>query len=202
MRWKLRCERDGVGREQYALESRFFLGAEVDLEDTYRWGFEELARIEADMAATAQRIVPGGSVDDAVPAPSFAFQPVGCARHCAFSGPARLCDMIPPASSDETIFAGAFGRPAAERRAYLDAACAADPAARVRVEALLRAIVEADGFMEVSATAEWEFVQKTHWLKRDTTAANVSRSPTVHPDGPRITWCVSSDHGRPKNSLR
>ena len=30
-----------------------------------------------------------------------------------------------------------------------------------------------------SATAEWEFVQNTHWLKRDTTAANVSRSPTV-----------------------
>jgi uncharacterized protein (DUF885 family) len=61
-------ERDGVGREQYALESRYFLGAAVDLEDTYRWGFEELARIEADMAATAQRIVPGGSVDDAVKA--------------------------------------------------------------------------------------------------------------------------------------
>ena len=61
-------ERDGVGREQYALESRYFLGAEVDLEDTYRWGFEELARIEADMAATAQRVVPGGTVDDAVKA--------------------------------------------------------------------------------------------------------------------------------------
>ena len=25
-----------------------------------------------------------------------------------------------------------------------------------------------------SATAEWEFVQKTHWLKRETTAAKVS----------------------------
>ncbi|KAA1421111.1 DUF885 domain-containing protein [Nocardioides humilatus] len=61
-------ERDGVGRDHYALESRYFLGAEVDLEDTYRWGFEELARIETDMAATAQRIVPGGSIDDAVKA--------------------------------------------------------------------------------------------------------------------------------------
>jgi uncharacterized protein (DUF885 family) len=61
-------EADGVGRDRYALESRYFLGAEVDLEDTYRWGWEELRRIEEDMAQTAQRIVPGGSVDDAVKA--------------------------------------------------------------------------------------------------------------------------------------
>jgi uncharacterized protein (DUF885 family) len=59
---------DGVGREQYALESRYFLGAEVDLEETYLWGWEELKRIEDDMASTAQRIVAGGSVDDAVKA--------------------------------------------------------------------------------------------------------------------------------------
>jgi uncharacterized protein (DUF885 family) len=59
-------ETDGVGRDRYALESRYFLGAEVDLEETYRWGWEELKRIEDDMAQTAQRIVPGGSVDDAV----------------------------------------------------------------------------------------------------------------------------------------
>lgn len=59
---------DGVGRERYALESRSFLGATVDLEETYRWGWEELKRIEDDMAVTAQRIVPGGSVADAVAA--------------------------------------------------------------------------------------------------------------------------------------
>jgi uncharacterized protein (DUF885 family) len=61
-------EVDGVGREHYALESRYFLGAEVDLEETYRWGWEELKRIEDDMARTAQRIVAGGSIDDAVKA--------------------------------------------------------------------------------------------------------------------------------------
>ncbi|WP_370288081.1 DUF885 domain-containing protein [Nocardioides sp.] len=61
-------EHDGVGRDAYALASRYFLGASVDLEETYRWGFEELKRIEDDMAATAQRIVPGGSVADAVAA--------------------------------------------------------------------------------------------------------------------------------------
>ena len=57
---------DGVGRERYALESRYFLGAEIDLEETYRWGWEELSRIEDDMARTAQRIVPGGSIGEAV----------------------------------------------------------------------------------------------------------------------------------------
>lgn len=59
-------EADGVGREHYALASRRFLGAAVDLEETYAWGWEELKRIEDDMAATAQRITPGGSVEDAV----------------------------------------------------------------------------------------------------------------------------------------
>ncbi|WP_240641414.1 DUF885 domain-containing protein [Nocardioides ferulae] len=59
---------EAVGREHYALASRYFLGAEVDLEQTYLWGWEELKRITDDMAATAQRIVPGGSVDDAVAA--------------------------------------------------------------------------------------------------------------------------------------
>ncbi len=59
-------EVDGVGRDRYALESRYFLGAAVDLEETYLWAWEELKRIEDDMARTAQRIVPGGSVDDAV----------------------------------------------------------------------------------------------------------------------------------------
>lgn len=61
-------ETDGVGREAYALASRYFLGATVDLEETYAWGWEELKRIEDDMAATAQRVVTGGSVADAVAA--------------------------------------------------------------------------------------------------------------------------------------
>lgn len=59
-------ESDAAGRDRYALASRSFLGAAVDLEETYAWGQEELARITADMERTAARIVPGGSVDDAV----------------------------------------------------------------------------------------------------------------------------------------
>jgi uncharacterized protein (DUF885 family) len=61
-------ERDAVGRERYALGSRYFLGATVDLDETYAWGWRELHRIEAEMARTADRIVLGGSVDEAVAA--------------------------------------------------------------------------------------------------------------------------------------
>ncbi|MCA1783005.1 MAG: DUF885 domain-containing protein [Intrasporangiaceae bacterium] len=61
-------EADAVGRERYALHSRDFLGATVDLEETYAWGQEELARIVAEMETTAQRIRPGASVKEAVAA--------------------------------------------------------------------------------------------------------------------------------------
>jgi len=58
-------EADAVGRDHYALSSRYFLGAAVDLEETYRWGWEELHRIEDEMAQVADAILPGGSVADA-----------------------------------------------------------------------------------------------------------------------------------------
>lgn len=61
-------EHDAVGREVYSIASRYFLGATVDLDETYEWGIAELARIEAEMAEVAGQIVPGGSVDDAVAA--------------------------------------------------------------------------------------------------------------------------------------
>ena len=59
-------EADAVGRERYALASRGFLGTTVDLEETYAWGREELARITADMRATADRVRPGASVAEAI----------------------------------------------------------------------------------------------------------------------------------------
>jgi uncharacterized protein (DUF885 family) len=58
-------EKQAVGRDRYALASQFFLGARVDLDETYAWGFEELARLEAEMRRVADKIVPGGSVDQA-----------------------------------------------------------------------------------------------------------------------------------------
>ena len=57
---------DGVGAERYALRARVFTGLRLDLGETYAWGWEELRRIRAEMAATADRIVPGGSLSDAV----------------------------------------------------------------------------------------------------------------------------------------
>ncbi|QLQ11332.1 MAG: DUF885 domain-containing protein [Nocardioidaceae bacterium] len=60
--------KEAVGPEQYARASRYFLGAAVDLDETYAWGWDELARIEDQMRQVADRIVPGGSVDEAVAA--------------------------------------------------------------------------------------------------------------------------------------
>ncbi|QNN53669.1 DUF885 domain-containing protein [Nocardioides mesophilus] len=61
-------ESEACGRELYTLGSRYFLGTTIDLDETYAWGWQELARIEAEMARVADLIVPGGSVDDAVAA--------------------------------------------------------------------------------------------------------------------------------------
>ncbi|NNG36070.1 DUF885 domain-containing protein [Nakamurella aerolata] len=54
-------EKDAVGRERYALESRSFLGATVDLEESYRWGWQEFLAIEAELREVAARIAPGES---------------------------------------------------------------------------------------------------------------------------------------------
>ncbi len=61
-------DRDGVGREQYLPESRSFLGATIDLDETYAWGWAELERIEDEMALVSARIVDGGGVREAVAA--------------------------------------------------------------------------------------------------------------------------------------
>ncbi|WP_298459433.1 DUF885 domain-containing protein [uncultured Cellulomonas sp.] len=50
-------EQDAVGRERYALWSRYFLGAEVDLDETYAWGVQELARVVAEQEAVAREIL-------------------------------------------------------------------------------------------------------------------------------------------------
>ena len=62
-------QEDAVGRERYSLFSREFLGATVDLDETYEWGREELARIVAEQEAVAREIAgPGASIEDAVTA--------------------------------------------------------------------------------------------------------------------------------------
>ncbi len=59
-------DKEAVGREHYELASRYFLGASVDLEETYAWGWTELKRLADLMAETAEAILPGADVDAAV----------------------------------------------------------------------------------------------------------------------------------------
>ncbi len=51
-------ERDGVGRELYQLSSRVYNGVELDLEETYQWGWDELYRIEDEMRQTCAKSCP------------------------------------------------------------------------------------------------------------------------------------------------
>ena len=57
--------KDAVGRERYALASREFLGATVDLEETYAWGVQELDRIIAEQERVAAQIRPGATIEEA-----------------------------------------------------------------------------------------------------------------------------------------
>lgn len=60
------AESDAVGRDLYALHSRRFLGAAVDLDETYEWGLAELARVTAEQEEVAERILAGASVAEAI----------------------------------------------------------------------------------------------------------------------------------------
>lgn len=58
---------DAVGRDRYRLWSRHALGADVDLDETYAWGLEELARVQAEQAEVAAQVAgPGATVEQAV----------------------------------------------------------------------------------------------------------------------------------------
>ncbi|WP_433827646.1 DUF885 domain-containing protein [Actinoplanes sp. CA-015351] len=60
-------EKEAAGPERYALASQYFLGAKVDQEETYLWGFEELHRLEQEMNAVSGAIAGrGAGVDEAV----------------------------------------------------------------------------------------------------------------------------------------
>ncbi|MDR1293469.1 MAG: DUF885 domain-containing protein [Bifidobacteriaceae bacterium] len=58
---------DGVGRDRYQVASRSFLGATIDLDETYAWGLAELDRVVGEQAAVAETIGgPGTTVDEAI----------------------------------------------------------------------------------------------------------------------------------------
>lgn len=57
---------DACGRERYALLSRQFTGATLDLEEAYAWGQQEAASLAAQMREVAEQIKPGASVKEAI----------------------------------------------------------------------------------------------------------------------------------------
>ncbi|KUL34595.1 DUF885 domain-containing protein [Actinoplanes awajinensis] len=62
-------EKEAAGPERYALASQYFLGAKVDQQETYLWGFEELHRLEREMQVVSAAIGGRGTtVDEAVAA--------------------------------------------------------------------------------------------------------------------------------------
>jgi uncharacterized protein (DUF885 family) len=57
---------DGVGAERYPVLARAWLGTELDLADTYGWGWSEYHRIMAEMTEQAGRVLPGATVPEAM----------------------------------------------------------------------------------------------------------------------------------------
>jgi uncharacterized protein (DUF885 family) len=57
-----------AGPERYMRAIGYFLGADIDVDEAYAWGFDELDRLEAEMREVAGKIVSGGTIDDAVAA--------------------------------------------------------------------------------------------------------------------------------------
>ncbi|PWC07954.1 DUF885 domain-containing protein [Mycetocola zhujimingii] len=57
---------DAVGRDIYELQSRRFLGATIDLDETYEWGIEELRTMVEEQESIAREIKPGATVEEAI----------------------------------------------------------------------------------------------------------------------------------------
>ncbi|MDX1469347.1 MAG: DUF885 domain-containing protein [Acidimicrobiia bacterium] len=57
---------DAIGEESYNRGVERFLGMQLDLEETYRWGWEEVHRLRDEMRVTAAAIEPHSSVDEVI----------------------------------------------------------------------------------------------------------------------------------------
>ncbi|EID55614.1 DUF885 domain-containing protein [Saccharomonospora xinjiangensis] len=54
--------KDAVGEDVYRLQSRYFLGADLDPRESYEWGWEEFARVEREAKEVAGRIKAGATL--------------------------------------------------------------------------------------------------------------------------------------------
>lgn len=57
---------DGCGRDAYAVMSRMFLGASVDVDEAYDWGMGLLKSIVAEQDEIAERLYPGATAGEAL----------------------------------------------------------------------------------------------------------------------------------------
>lgn len=54
---------DASGDERYRVWARYLLGTDLDLDEAYAWGWEELGRLEAQKDLECERILPGAGFD-------------------------------------------------------------------------------------------------------------------------------------------
>lgn len=57
---------NAVGAERYRLNARRWMGADLDLEEAYAWGWAEFQRINAEMQEVAELILPGATPVEAM----------------------------------------------------------------------------------------------------------------------------------------
>ena len=57
---------DTAGRDRYALWARYWTGSRLDLEEAYAWGWQEYDRLDAQLRAEAQRVLPGAGPREAM----------------------------------------------------------------------------------------------------------------------------------------
>lgn len=58
--------RDAVGADEYRWRAALMLGMDIDPEQTYEWGWTEVAALRSRMEEVAQDIVPGGGIPEAL----------------------------------------------------------------------------------------------------------------------------------------
>ena len=57
---------NAVGADRYRLNARRWMGADLDLEEAYAWGWAEYQRIHTEMVALAEQILPGSTPVEAM----------------------------------------------------------------------------------------------------------------------------------------
>jgi uncharacterized protein (DUF885 family) len=57
---------DAVGEARYLEGAQYFLGMDLDLDETYQWGWSEVHRLRAEMEATAAQVDPDRTIEEVI----------------------------------------------------------------------------------------------------------------------------------------